>query len=301
MIFRRDKKRRGEPETETDEVDTAAEGAADNAADGNAADGKASDVNASDDKASDDIAADEDAAAEATTGAAAETTETESGPGGVDLEALDALDWRDQGPWDIREIDDLDEGDDGPKIDLGSMILTGVPGSELRLQVAEDTQQIVSAMLIIESTLDTDAGSNGAPQTATSALELGAYAAPRSGDYWAELREEISEAATAAGGSAALNAGPFGVELFRLFPVTTPDGEEGYQPSKMWVAEGPRWLLRGIVYGQAAIEESDDSTAVTDVAAAFRKVIVRRDDEAMAPGDLLPIAMPTNLVTEEPS
>ena len=50
-------------------------------------------------------------------------------------------------------------------------------------------------------------------------------------------------------------AGPFGVELRRLLPVTTPDGEQGYQPSRMWVAEGPRWLLRGIVYGQAAIEE----------------------------------------------
>ena len=27
----------------------------------------------------------------------------------------------------------------------------------------------------------------------------------------------------------------------------------------MWVAEGPRWLLRGIVYGQAAIEDDADS------------------------------------------
>lgn len=272
MIFRRDKKRRGEPEAEeTDAVDSAAETTDDDAAEPTA-----------DEASTDTVGADSEA-------------------GGVDLEALDDLEWRDLGPWDIHEVDNLDEGDDGPKIDLGSMILTGVPGSELRLQVAEDTQQIVSAMLIIESTLDADAGSNGAPQTATSALELGAYAAPRSGNFWPELREEISEAATSAGGSAALNAGPFGVELFRLFPVTTPDGEEGYQPSKMWVAEGPRWLLRGIVYGQAAIEESDDAVAVRDVAAAFRKVIVRRDEEAMAPGDLLPIAMPTNLVTEEPS
>ena len=167
--------------------------------------------------------------------------------------------------------------------------MTGVPGSELRLQVAEDTQQIVSAMLVIESTV---AGSDGATQPVTSALELGAYAAPRSGGFWSELREEISASAIEAGGSATLRAGPFGVELFRLFPVTTPEGEEGYQPSKMWVAEGPRWLLRGIVYGQAAIEESDDSTGRADVVAAFRKVVVRRGDEPMAPGDLLPLTMP---------
>ena len=67
--------------------------------------------------------------------------------------------------------------------------------------------------------------------------------------------------------------------------MTTPDGEEGYQPSRMWVAEGPRWLLRGIVYGQAAIEDDADSPIVADVLSAFRQVIVRRGDEAMAPGD----------------
>jgi Protein of unknown function (DUF3710) len=57
-------------------------------------------------------------------------------------------------------------------------------------------------------------------------------------------------------------------------------------------------LLRGIVYGQAAIEDDADSPVVTDVLAAFRQVIVRRGDEAMAPGDLLPLTMPTNVVRE---
>ena len=212
----------------------------------------------------------------------------------LDVDALDAGEWRDEGPWDIDEVEDLDSDADGPRIDLGAMVLTGVPGSELRLQVAEDTQQIVSAMLVIESTLPGPDGTGGQP--VTSALELGAYAAPRSGGFWSELREEISDSAIEAGGSATLHEGPFGVELFRLFPVTTPNGEEGYQPSKMWVAEGPRWLLRGIVYGQAAIEESDDSPVVTDVVAAFRKVVVRRGDEPMAPGDLLPLNMPEGAV-----
>jgi hypothetical protein len=35
------------------------------------------------------------------------------------------------------------------------------------------------------------------------------------------------------------------------------------------------------------------------VLAAFRQVIVRRGDEAMAPGDLLPLIMPTD-VSQEP-
>ena len=225
-----------------------------------------------------------------------------------DFTALDELDWRSSGPYDISEVESIESTEESPKIDLGSLILTAVPNAELRLQVAEETGEVMSAMLVLEtpvyegfdklSPVEPPASANQKPQTYSSALELGAYAAPRSGGLWAELREEISRSATEAGGTASLGEGPFGVELRRLIPVTTPDGEEGYQPSRMWVAEGPRWLLRGIVYGQAAIEDDADSPVVADVLSAFRQVIVRRGDEAMAPGDLLPLTMPTNASAE---
>ena len=230
------------------------------------------------------------------------TGEPAAGPAEEDdLAALDALDWRGDGPWDVNEVDDLDGTEQAPKIDLGSLIITGVPGSELRLQVAEETKEIVSAMFVIETTVPAPAGQPAQTQTVSSALELGAYAAPRSGGLWAELREEISEAATAQGGSASLREGPFGVELYRFIPVTTPEGEQGYQPSRMWVAEGPRWLLRGIVYGQAAVEDDVESPVVADVLAAFRQVVVRRGEEAMAPGDLLPLSMPSTVAAgDEP-
>ena len=230
------------------------------------------------------------------------TDEPATGPADEDdLAALDALDWRGDGPWDVSEVDDLDGTEQGPKIDLGSLIITGVPGSEVRLQVAEETKEIVSAMLVIETTVPAPAGQSARTQAVSSALELGAYAAPRSGGLWAELREEISEAATAQGGSASLREGPFGVELYRFIPVTTPEGEQGYQPSRMWVAEGPRWLLRGIVYGQAAVEDDVESPVVAHVLAAFRQVIVRRGEEAMAPGDLLPLSMPSTVTAgDEP-
>jgi len=212
----------------------------------------------------------------------------------LDVDALDAEDWRVDGPYDISEVgggnheaddeteDDVDAEGGQPKIDLGSIIVTGFTGAELRLQVAEETQQIVSAMLV----------------SGDSALELGAYAAPRSGGLWPELRDELTESATEAGGSAALIEGPFGVELRRLMPVTTPDGEQGYQPSRMWVVEGPRWLLRGIVYGQAALADGVESPTA-ELVAAFRQVVVRRGDEAMAPGDLLALTLPQNLIAAD--
>jgi hypothetical protein len=233
-----------------------------------------------------------------------DAAETPEGAADPDLAALEEIDWRSSGPYDISEVDSVESTEESHKIDLGSLILTAVPGSELRLQVAEDTGDIVSAMLVIETSVDSTPevdsteGTDLQPQTYSSALELGAYAAPRSGGLWAELRDEISRSATEAGGTASLGEGPFGVELRRLIPVTTPDGEEGYQPSRMWVAEGPRWLLRGIVYGQAAIEDDAESPVVADVLSAFRQVIVRRGDEPMAPGDLLPLTMPTNVIQQ---
>lgn len=209
-----------------------------------------------------------------------QTDEEATDPTELDVAALDAQDWRGAGPYDISEVD-LDEPLTGqPRIDLGSMIVTGFSGAELRLQVQEETETIVSAMLV----------------HGDSALELGAYAAPRSGGLWAELREEMIASTVEAGGSTSLAEGPFGIELRRIVPVRTPEGEEGYQPSRMWVVEGPRWLLRGIVYGQAALADGVEPPAAQFVS-AYRQVVVRRGDEAMAPGDLLPLQLPADLQT----
>jgi hypothetical protein len=219
----------------------------------------------------------DDTAAEVPSGDADTDSATPAGDDPeAQLAALDAQDWRAAGPYDITEVS-LDEDEGDARIDLGGMIITGVPGAELRLQVAEDTQQIVSAMLLVNE----------------SALELGVYAAPRSRGYWAELRSELIDDTLEAGGSAALAEGPFGVELRRLIPVQTPDGQQGYQPSRMWVVEGPRWLLRGIIYGQSALD--DEADVPEELIEAFRQVIVRRGPEAIAPGEPLPLRLPAGL------
>ena len=293
MIFGRGKKREEELEPEPDELEPVigrlAEGSRGDAASGEA--GAAAGAAARSEADPAEAGATDGDAEEATffTAATGQPTEAAGRAGtaavaDLDVAALDSMDWRTDGPFDIDEVDlDADTEDDPPRIDLGSMVLTVFPGAELRLQVSEETQQIVSAMLV----------------TSDSALEVGAYAAPRSGGLWSELRDEMIESATEAGGSAALTEGPFGVELRRLLPVSTPDGEQGYQPSRMWVAEGPRWLLRGILYGQAALEDGVESP-VAELLTAFRHVVVRRGDEPMAPGDLLPLRMPTGLRPSDP-
>jgi hypothetical protein len=158
------------------------------------------------------------------------------------------------------------------------MVLPVSEDLELQLQVEEESQQLVSAMLVMGD----------------SALEVGAFAAPSSGGLWPEIRPELVASVAENDGSASLVSGPFGVELRRLLPVETPDGEQGYQPSRMWVAEGPRWMLRGIVYGEASLTEDVESPAA-EMLELFRQIVVRRGDEPMAPGDLLPIVLPPEL------
>lgn len=197
------------------------------------------------------------------------------------MEHLDTLQWRDEGPYDIREVDAdaLDEeSDEGGHIDLGSMVLPATEDTEFRLQIDEDSEQVVSVMMI----------------QGESALEVGAFAAPSSGGLWAEIRDELVDSVTEHGGSTNFVSGPFGVELRRLIPVETPDGEQGYQPSRMWVAEGPRWMLRGIVYGEAALTDGTESPAA-ELLDMFCRIVVRRGDEPMAPGDLLSITLPEGM------
>lgn len=186
-------------------------------------------------------------------------------------------DWREEGPFDIEEVDL--EADEVQRLDFGALIITPLPECEIRLQITEDTQQIIAALLIKDE----------------SAIELSAYAAPRNPGMWAEIREEIIAGTQAAGGTADLVEGPFGTELVRNLPMTSPEGQLVFQPSRTWVAEGPRWLLRGVLYGKAALTDEFDNDVVGPFYDAFCDVIVRRGDAPMPMGDTLVLTMPAEL------
>lgn len=178
---------------------------------------------------------------------------------------------RSQGPWDSTEVD-LEE--DSTRVDLGGLVVKGRPGLELRLQVDEASQQVAAVLLV---------GPEGA-------LELRPFAAPRNGDIWGDVRKQIAAETARRGGTATEAEGPYGPELRVMMPAKTPDGQAATQPSRVLGVTGPRWLLRATFLGRPAVEPHDDGELET----ALRDVVVVRGSAPMAPGEPLPLVMPTN-------
>jgi hypothetical protein len=176
----------------------------------------------------------------------------------------------DQGPWDSDEVPD----DGLERIDLGSLLVAPAEGAELRLQVDEESGEVQSVML---------AGEEGA-------LELRAFAAPRGGDLWTEVRPQIAADVSRNGGTATERAGRWGPELVCQMQVVLPDGTQAMQPSRIVGVNGPRWLLRATFLGKPAVEDE----GIEAWEAALGTVVVHRGTEAMPVGDALPLVLPTD-------
>lgn len=173
-----------------------------------------------------------------------------------------------QGPFDA---DDLPE-DGLERVDLGSLLIAPAPGRQLRLQVDEKTGAVQAVLLV---------GSDGA-------LELRAFAAPRGGDLWSEVRPQLAAETAQRGGTATEREGRFGTELVCANPVRQDDGSVRVQPTRIIGVNGPRWLLRATLLGRPAMEPAGAESWEDAIA----QMAVRRGREPMPVGEALPVVMP---------
>lgn len=201
-----------------------------------------------------------------------EATAPAAGDEAVETEETDVPGDRAKGPYDSAEVDpELLQAED--RIDLGALVITGMPGMELRLQVDEQSNEVQAVLLVLED----------------SALELRAFAAPKKAGIWADVRREIAAEATRMGGTASEAEGPFGTELVLVVPVEDPEnGQIFSQTSRVIGIDGPRWLLRGTVLGRAAVEPE----AAPPMEDSLRNVVVVRGSEPMAPREALGLRLP---------
>lgn len=213
------------------------------------------------DELDDDLAADEDEA------------EAEDEPAGAlgDDEALNRPlppAPRPDGPWDEDELDEPQEG----RIDLGGLLVPAVEGMELRVEVANDL--IIAATVILGD----------------SAVQLQGFAAPRSEGIWHEIRKEIAGGITQQGGLVDELDGGLGWELRAQVPVQLPDGTQGAQLVRFVGCDGPRWFLRGVISGRAAV----DADTGADLERIFRETVIVRGADPMAPRDPILLRLPDN-------
>jgi hypothetical protein len=180
---------------------------------------------------------------------------------------------RADGPFDIEEVD-LDDG--VTRIDLGALVVTPVPDFGLQLLADQKTKAVKAITVTWKQ----------------SAMEVSVIAAATSGGTAAELAEDITVVAENAGGSVEEEEGPFGLQLKRVVPVKKEGKEQLYHVSRIWLVEGPRWVLQATVLGAAAISE-DDSTLTVPFAEFLRNLVVRRGELPVAPTDIVPMSLPS--------
>ncbi|HET7901007.1 MAG TPA: DUF3710 domain-containing protein [Candidatus Nanopelagicales bacterium] len=174
------------------------------------------------------------------------------------------------GPYDETEVPD----DEVVRLDLGGLRVPGSEGMELRLDLDEETQSIIAVSVV-----------NG-----DSAIQLMAFAAPRTEGIWDDVREEI-RVALASQGPVEEAQGVFGKELLATLPVAGPQGQSGMQPVRFVGVDGPRWFVRGLLSGPAA----RNAEAAAPLEEVLRATVVVRGSDPMAPGDPLPLQVPGEL------
>ena len=98
------------------------------------------------------------------------------------------------------------------------------------------------------------AGEDGARRAA-------AFAAPRNGDIWDDVRPQIAAEIARHGGTATEAEGRWGTELRRARWRSSCRRHPRTQPSRCIGVNGPRWLLRATLLGRPAVEYREDGGA----------------------------------------
>ena len=171
------------------------------------------------------------------------------------------------GPWDAA-----DKPSEEGYVDLGALRIAAAEGLQLRLEVEEKTQRVVAVTLDL----------NG------SSLQLQAFAAPRSETLWDDIRDQIGKSVGSQGGTVDELEGVFGTELLAKVPAQAQDGSKGFRVARFVGVDGPRWFLRGVFGGPAAM----DPAAAGPLEEVFRNVVVVRGEQPLPPRALLQLRLP---------
>jgi hypothetical protein len=161
-----------------------------------------------------------------------------------------------------------------PRIDFGALKVPGIDGMQVRVD-ADEAGNLIAVTVLVEET----------------SIQLSAFAAPRTGGLWDEVRGEIARAILDAGGQAREEAGRFGTELVAEVQVDDADHPGGRDRLRFVGADGPRWFARGLIGGPGGHDRSR-AGLVEDI---FAGLVVDRGDHAAPPREPLPLTLPPEI------
>jgi hypothetical protein len=171
---------------------------------------------------------------------------------------------REIGPYDIEDAYERRE-----RLDLGSLQVPVPAGVELRVQ-ADSEGQIQQVVLV----------------SGESALQLGVFAAPKTEGIWDEVRADIRKQLFSDGVAVEEATGEYGAELRAR--VRTP---EGLTDLRFVGVDGPRWMVRAVYQGTAAVDEA----AARPLDEVLHGLVVDRGGEAMPVREPLPLRLPREM------
>ena len=170
------------------------------------------------------------------------------------------------GPYDISAAPP------GERIDLGSLKIPSVQGVEVRVQANPEG--------LVERVVLAHAG---------SVLQLGVFAAPRTEGIWDEVRAEIAASFKRDGVASRETRGEYGIEL--RAKVDTPEGKSDV---RFVGIDGPRWMVRAVFQGRAAV----DPAAAGPLNECLYGLVVDRGRDPMPERDPLPLRLPKELAEQ---
>jgi hypothetical protein len=155
------------------------------------------------------------------------------------------------------------------RLDLGALQVPAVDGVDLRVQA--DPDGVIQQVVLVHG---------------DSALQLGVFAAPRGEGIWDEVREEIRTSLLADGAAPEEASGDYGTELRAR--VRTPEGPTDL---RFVGVDGPRWMVRGVFQGPAAVEPA----AAAPLVSCLRDLVVNRGPEAKPVREPLMLRLPKEM------
>ncbi|MBG6085684.1 DUF3710 domain-containing protein [Zhihengliuella flava] len=172
-----------------------------------------------------------------------------------------------RGPFDAAEAPENDA-----YIDLGSLRVLPVEGMQMRLEIEDKTKRVIAVALEMDG----------------SRIQLQVFAAPKSEGLWPRIQEQIAAGIDKQGGKVDTITGRFGDELVARVPAKRPDGTQGVMVARFLGFDGPRWFLRGVIGGPAAL----DREKARVLEERMELAIVDRGESPMPPSELLPLKVP---------